>query len=162
MPIRRNMYSSLINYWIRITPEAGNFKQRVILSHVGFDRPTVLVTEGYAAHYATHPRYQEELSKLFNANLVFVEYRYFGESMPKPCNWDYLTVENSLYDLHHVTTTLKQLYDEKWIATGISKGGQTTMFYRTYFPDDVDISVPYVAPPQPIIGGRPSRTVHCQ
>ena len=146
MPIRRNMYSSLINYWIRITPEAGNFKQRVILSHVGFDRPTVLVTEGYAAHYATHPRYQEELSKLFNANLVFVEYRYFGESMPKPCNWDYLTVENSLYDLHHVTTTLKQLYDEKWIATGISKGGQTTMFYRTYFPDDVDISVPYVAP----------------
>ena len=41
-------------------PEAGNFKQRVILSHVGFDRPTVLVTEGYAAHYATHPRYQEE------------------------------------------------------------------------------------------------------
>ena len=66
--------------------------------------------------------------------------------MPKPCNWDYLTVENSLYDLHHVTTTLKQLYDEKWIATGISKGGQTTMFYRTYFPDDVDISVPYVAP----------------
>ena len=127
-------------------PEAGNFKQRVILSHVGFDRPTVLVTEGYAAHYATHPRYQEELSKLFNANLVFVEYRYFGESMPKPCNWDYLTVENSLYDLHHVTTTLKQLYDQKWIATGISKGGQTTMFYRTYFPDDVDISVPYVAP----------------
>ena len=99
-----------------------------------------MVTEGYAAHYATHPRYQEELSKLFNANLVFVEYRYFGESMPKPCNWDYLTVENSLYDLHHVTTTLKQLYDEKWIATGISKGGQTTMFYRTYFPDDVDIS----------------------
>lgn len=30
-------------------PEAGNFKQRVILSHVGFDRPTVLVTEGYTA-----------------------------------------------------------------------------------------------------------------
>lgn len=62
-------------------PEAGNFKQRVILSHVGFDRPTVLVTEGYAAHYATHPRYQEELSKLFNANLVFVEYRY----LVSPC-----------------------------------------------------------------------------
>lgn len=127
-------------------PEAGSFRQRVILSHVGFNRPTVLVTEGYAAHYATSPRYQEELSKLFNANLVFVEYRYFGESIPEPCNWDYLTVKNSLYDLHHVTTTLKQLYSQKWISTGISKGGQTTMFYRTYFPDDVDISVPYVAP----------------
>lgn len=127
-------------------PEVGSFRQRVILAHVGFDRPTVLVTEGYAAHYATSPRYQEELSKLFNANLVFVEYRYFGESMPEPCNWDYLTVENSLYDLHRITTILKQLYKQKWISTGISKGGQTTMFYRTYFPDDVDISVPYVAP----------------
>lgn len=127
-------------------PEAGSFKQRVILSHVGFDRPTVLVTEGYAADYALNPRYQEELSKLFNANLLYVEYRYFGESMPKPCNWDYLTVENSLYDLHHITTTFKQLYPQKWMATGISKGGQTTMFYRTFFPDDVDISVPYVAP----------------
>lgn len=127
-------------------PEAGEFNQRVILSHIGFDRPTVLVTEGYAAHYATNPRYQEELSKLFNANMVFVEYRYFGESMPKPCNWDYLTVENSLYDLHHITTTLKQLYGQKWMSTGISKGGQTTMFYRTFFPDDVDVSIPYVAP----------------
>lgn len=127
-------------------PEAGNFKQRVILSHVGFDRPTVLVTEGYAAHYATNPHYQEELSKLFNANLVFVEYRYFGESMPQLCNWDYLTVENSLYDLHRITTTLKQMYTQKWISTGISKGGQTTMFYRAFFPDDVAISVPYVAP----------------
>lgn len=127
-------------------PEAGSFQQRVILAHAGFDRPTVLVTEGYDARYATHSRYQEELSQLFNANLVFVEYRYFGESMPRPCNWDYLTVENSLYDLHHVTTTLKQLYPQKWISTGISKGGQTTLFYRSYFPDDVDISIPYVAP----------------
>ena len=32
----------------------------------------------------------------------------------------------------------------KWISTGISKGGQTTMLYRAFFPDDVDISVPYV------------------
>lgn len=30
-------------------PELGNFRQRVIVSHVGFDRPTVIVTEGYGA-----------------------------------------------------------------------------------------------------------------
>lgn len=127
-------------------PEAGSFKQRVIIGHVGFDRPTILVTEGYAARYSLNPKYREELSKLLNANLIFVEYRYFDASMPQPCNWDYLTVENSLYDLHNVTTTFKQLYAQKWISTGISKGGQTTMFYRAFFPDDVDISVPYVAP----------------
>ena len=32
------------------------------------------------------------------------------------------------------------------ISTGISKGGQTTMLYRAFFPDDVDFSVPYVGP----------------
>ena len=127
-------------------PAAGNFEQRVVLCHRGFDRPTVLVTEGYDANYALREGYIEELSKLFDTNIVTVEYRYFDKSMPKPCNWDYLTVENSLYDLHHVNQTLHALYAGKWIATGISKGGQTTMFYRSYFPDDVDISVPYVAP----------------
>lgn len=127
-------------------PQAGQFEQRVVLCHRGFDRPTVLVTEGYDANYALHEGYIEELSKLFDTNIIAVEYRYFDKSMPNPCNWDYLTVENSLYDLHHVNEALHALYKGKWIATGISKGGQTTMFYRSYFPNDVDISVPYVAP----------------
>lgn len=140
-------------YVVRITqpidpkhPEAGTFQQRIIVGHVGFDRPTILVTEGYGAAYALHPKYQEELTRLLNANLVFVEYRYFLESTPDPLNWDYLTAENSAYDLHQVTNTFKQLYPGKWISTGISKGGQTTTLYRAYFPDDVDFSVPYVAP----------------
>lgn len=124
----------------------GNFEQRVILCHRGFDRPTVLVTEGYNANYGLREGYIEELSEIFNTNIVLVEYRYFDKSMPTPCLWQYLTVENSLYDLHHVNQTLRTMYKGKWIATGISKGGQTTMFYRSYFPDDVDISVPYVAP----------------
>ena len=124
----------------------GSFEQRVILCYRGFSRPTVLVTEGYNANYGLREDYIEELSQIFNTNIVLVEYRYFDKSMPTPCNWDYLTVENSLYDLHNVNQTLHALYKGKWIATGISKGGQTTMFYRSYFPDDVDISVPYVAP----------------
>ena len=127
-------------------PAAGTFTQRVIVGHVGFDRPTVIVTEGYGAAYALRPRYHEELCKLLNANLIFVEYRYFLESTPEPKNWDYLTAENSAYDLHNVRNTFKQIYPEKWISTGISKGGQTTMLYRAYFPDDVDFSVPYVGP----------------
>lgn len=127
-------------------PEAGTFTQRVVINHKGFDRPTVIVTEGYGANYALSPRYQDELSLLLGTNVVVVEHRYFLESTPEPLNWDYLTAENSAYDLHHITTTLKPLYTGKWISTGISKGGQTVMIYRTFFPDDVDISVPYVAP----------------
>ena len=126
--------------------EAGNFRQRVILKHRGFDKPTVMVTEGYGAAYAMHPAYQEELSNLLDANLVFVEHRYFLRSMPVPCNWDYLTVANSAGDYHHIRQLLGQIYPGKWFTTGISKGGQTTIFYRTYYPQDVDGSVAYVAP----------------
>ncbi|MBE6334073.1 MAG: aminopeptidase [Bacteroidales bacterium] len=130
----------------QVNKNAGKFLQRVIVCHRGFDRPTVLVTEGYEANRNTSPGYTDELAELFNANIVVAEYRYFAKSMPEPCNWDYLTVENSLYDLHNIRQTFGELYKGKWISTGISKGGQTTMFYRAKFPNDVDISVPYVAP----------------
>ena len=51
-------------------PEKGSFRQRVIVSHVGFDRPTVIVTEGYGAAYALNPKYREELSELLDANMT--------------------------------------------------------------------------------------------
>ena len=124
----------------------GNFQQRLILKHRGFDKPTVMVTEGYGAAYALNPNYQEELSTLLDANLVFVEHRYFLRSMPVPCNWDYLTVANSAGDYHNIRQLLGKLYTGKWFTTGISKGGQTTIFYRTFYPNDVDGSVAYVAP----------------
>lgn len=124
----------------------GSFAQRVIIKHRGFDRPTVMVTEGYGAAYALHPGYQEELSTLLEANLVFVEHRYFLESTPQPCDWGHLTVENSAGDYHHIRNLLREVYLGKWFTTGISKGGQTTMFYRTFYPNDVDGSVSYVAP----------------
>lgn len=127
-------------------PAAGTFEQRVVIGHVGYDRPVVLVTEGYGGTYAMNPSYTEELCKILDANLVFVEYRYFLESTPEPRDWAYLTVENSLKDLHEIRTALGEIYGRKWLSTGISKGGMTTIFYRAYFPDDVDVSVPYVAP----------------
>ncbi|MFA6340588.1 MAG: S28 family serine protease, partial [Bacteroidales bacterium] len=124
----------------------GFFEQRVFLMHAGFDRPTVLVTEGYAASYAANPRYREELSRMFNANLVVVEHRYFGESVPSPRRWEFLDGRSAMTDLHKIRQMLAPLYPGKWIATGISKGGQTALMYRTLFPDDVDITVCYVAP----------------
>ncbi|NTU95391.1 MAG: aminopeptidase [Bacteroidales bacterium] len=127
-------------------PSLGTFRQRVFVMHAGLDRPTVLVTEGYGASYAANPKYREELSKLFNTNIIFVEHRYFLESTPKPLDWKYLTAENSACDLHNVTMIFKEIYKKKWIATGISKGGQTALIYRAFFPADVEITVPYVAP----------------
>ena len=127
-------------------PEKGSFTQRVVISHEGFDRPTVLVTEGYGGDYALNPRYQDELAGLFHTNTVFVEHRYFSGSVPDTVDWQYLTAQNSASDLHLITTLFKQIYPQKWISTGISKGGQTALIYRAFFPNDVDITVPYVAP----------------
>ena len=127
-------------------PEKGSFTQRVVISHEGFDRPTVLVTEGYGGDYALNPRYRDELAGLFQTNTVFVEHRYFSGSVPDSVDWQYLTAQNSASDLHIITTLFKQIYPQKWISTGISKGGQTALIYRAFFPNDVDITVPYVAP----------------
>ncbi len=140
-------------YLVRITQQVdpqdagkGTFTQRVVVGHAGYDRPTVLVTEGYSGAYALSARYHEELTDLLDANLVFVEHRYFLESTPEPCDWRYLTAENAAADLHNVNRTFRRLYPGKWISTGISKGGQTATFYRVFYPDDVDVSVPYVGP----------------
>lgn len=128
-------------------PAAGTFEQRVMLGHRGYDRPVVLVTEGYGADYAFNsPRYMEELTKIMDANIIFVEHRYFLESTPQPCNWDFLTIENSMDDYHRIITTFKPFYGRKWASTGISKGGSTSIFLRAYYPEDLDVSVPYVGP----------------
>lgn len=127
-------------------PAAGTFRQRVFVMNVSHERPTVLVTEGYGAAYVVNPAYREELSRLLNANIIFVEHRYFLASTPDVKNWRYLTAKNSAYDLHNVRKAFADLYKGKWIATGISKGGQTALLYTAFFPEDVDVTVPYVAP----------------
>ncbi|MDR2791643.1 MAG: aminopeptidase [Tannerellaceae bacterium] len=140
-------------YLLRIRQEvdwegrgAGTFLQRVIVGHIGADRPTVIVTEGYGAKYALREGYADEVATLLEANTVVVEHRYFLESRPDSLDWRYLTTRNAAADLHHVRTLLNRLYPEAWVSTGISKGGQTTLLYRTWYPDDVVASVPYVAP----------------
>jgi len=127
-------------------PDDQKFKQRVFLSHLDLNKPVVFITEGYTAWHAENPKFVSELAGLLNANQICVEHRYFGTSVPEPLNWDFLTISNAATDHHRIVEILKLLYNGKWINTGISKGGQTTMYHRFFYPEDVDISVPYVAP----------------
>lgn len=133
-------------------PSAGTFRQRVFVCNVHPDSATVVVTEGYGAQYAARAGYRDEISGIFNTNNVVIEHRYFMESTPYPgadpndVDWNYLTTENAAADHHAVVEALKEIYTGKWIATGISKGGQTSLMYRVYYPQDVDITVPYVGP----------------
>lgn len=131
-------------------PDMGTFSQRVVLGHVHPDSIMVVVTEGYSSTYTEGPQYREELSDIFNANSVVIEHRYFNQSCPAGLDhdqyWDYLTTEQAAADHHQVVMALKTLYHGKYIATGVSKGGITANLYRAYYPKDVDITVPYVAP----------------
>lgn len=126
-------------------PSKGTFLQRVFVGCTDRDSSSVFVAEGYGAAYAARPTYKDELAVLFNLNNVVVEHRYFLESRPD-AGWEYLTAENAANDYHRVITELKTVFPKKWIGTGISKGGQNSAIFRAFFPDDVDITVPYVGP----------------
>ncbi|MEM9930069.1 MAG: S28 family serine protease, partial [Bacteroidota bacterium] len=120
----------------------GFFQQKVYLTHKGYDQPTVLVTEGYTAPRPTY----YELSQLLEANQIRVEHRYFGNSQLEVEGYDYLNLKQATADYHQLREVFATVYPEQWVSTGISKGGTTTIFYRYFYPDDVTVSVPYVAP----------------
>ena len=119
----------------------GFFYQQLYLIHRGFSLPMVMETEGYNGWHSGN-----ELEKMLHCNDLDVEFRYFNKSRPDSLLWDYLTFEQATQDLHHINQVFRGLYHSKWISTGISRGGETSLIYRYFFPDDVDATVPYVAP----------------
>jgi len=123
-------------------PDGAFFAQRIYLTHVNYDKPMVMITEGYAA--PQNKTY--ELSILLSANQLIVEHRYFGESKPQTKDWKYLNTRQAAADYQRIIENFKYLYSGKWLTTGISKGGQAAIYHRYYYPDDVDVTVPYVAP----------------
>ena len=123
-------------------PRSKKFAQRIYLSHIDFSKPVVFVTEGY-----TMPRNRiSELCRILKANQIRVEHRFFGESKPDSMEWKYLNVKQAASDYHRIVQLFKKIYKGKWISTGISKGGQTALFFRRFYPNDVDVTVVYVAP----------------
>ena len=127
-------------------PSKGTFEQRVYVMHRDKDAPVVFTTEGYNAGYGGYTAYMNELDRYLGANEIVVEHRYFGPSTPEPLDWQYMTVENAATDHHMVVELLKPYFTAKWVNTGISKGGQTALYHRAYFPEDVDATVGYVCP----------------
>ena len=123
-------------------PELGSFRQKVYVSHFEADRPVVFVTEGYNRGR----NYTSELAAAIGANQVVVEHRFYGASIPDSLDYRYLNVRQAAADLHRIKDMLSDLYGTPWVASGISKGGQTALYYRYLYPDDVAASVPYVAP----------------
>ncbi len=123
-------------------PSVGTFTQKVYLNHAGFNNYTIMATEGYSME--VNRMYEPTI--ILGGNQVEVEHRYFGSSVPENKDWKYLTLEQATADLHHIRELLGTIYQKDWVSTGISKGGQTTIAYRYFYPNDVTVSMPYVAP----------------
>jgi hypothetical protein len=127
-------------------PTLGTFKQAIVLHHRVKTAPMVLYTSGYSLFSL------DELSELgtgMQANQISTEQRWFGESKPAnatPEQWQYVNIQQAAKDHHRIVQALKPFYSGKWLSTGHSKGGMTSIFHRRFFPDDVDVTVPYVAP----------------
>lgn len=123
-------------------PDGEKFYQRVYISHIDPSKPVVIITAGYDAKYY----YTSEITAQLKSNQLMVEHRYFGCSQPDSLDWSYLDTWQAASDHHQIITMFKEFYPGQWISTGISKGGQTVMYHSYYYPEDVDIRVPYVAP----------------
>ena len=125
-------------------PGAGTFQQRFTLLHRDFAAPTVAFTSGY--NVSTAPN-RSEPTQIVDGNQLSMEYRYFTPSRPEPENWaKQLTIWQAAADEHRAVQAFKAIYPGKWLATGGSKGGMTATYFRRFFPDDVDATIPYVAP----------------
>lgn len=124
-------------------PDGPSFTQYVSVVHRGEELPVVLDTRGYGNNWSGQ---DNELSWALGANRINVEHRFFMSSQPEDPDWSKMRVQQASADLHAVVTALKAIYPESWISTGASKGGETALFYRAHYPDDVDGTVAYVAP----------------
>ncbi|MDF2437958.1 MAG: ptp [Bacteroidota bacterium] len=123
---------------------AGKFKQRIVIDFKSLDSNVVMDTDGYAINYAVAPMHQHELATLVNANLIIIEHRFFGRSVPDKVDYKYLTTSQAAADVHYIKTLFSSIfYKNKWISTGISKGGQAALAHKINYPDDVALTIVY-------------------
>lgn len=125
-------------------PGGETFEQRVCILFRGFDRPTILVTEGY---YWDEFKDAGDLGVNLDANMVHVEHRNYGESCNKDKGqWQYQTIAQASADLHAVYQALKPVFKGKWMSAGTSKSGETSIAYAYCYPLDMDMAAAFCSP----------------
>lgn len=141
----RSQYSMFITQPVNHNqPDGDKFKQRVCILFRGYDRPTIMVTEGYLWRSFKDA---EDIGINLNANMVHVEHRNFGQSYNQDRGkWEYETSAQASADLHAVYQALKPIFKGKWMSTGTSKNGETSMDYAYYYPNDMNLAAAFGSP----------------
>lgn len=134
-------------------PDSAMFPQRIEIGYQSDTSPNVFYVPGYLLNDGSFPNDdRHEIVKMYNANMIKPEYRFYGKSIPEGLSndstdlWQHLTDENASHDFHRIISELKDILSGRWVFAGASKGGQSTMIFASYYPDDADIYVASVAP----------------
>ncbi len=123
-------------------PGGRKFTQRIYLHYVDEALPVVFSTNGYG----TTPDFVAELAGIMGCNHLSAVHRFFEDARPDPADYSRLTIRQSAGDHHRIVALFKRIFDGPWITTGGSKSGETALFHRRFYPDDVNATVAYVAP----------------
>jgi hypothetical protein len=124
-------------------PPGERFQMRVNLLHRSWEAPMVVYGSGYELRDTPS---RAEPTFLVSGNQLSVEHRFFGNSRPASNDWTKLDIRQAAGDYHRLIQAFKALYSGRWLTTGVSKGGMAAVYHRFFYPDDVDATVPYVAP----------------
>ncbi len=144
-------------------PDGPSFPMRALITVDNQMDPTTAVNHVYCTGYELSQSFvenpdltfknetntcAEEIANRYRANYISIEHRYFAYSAPPQC-WTYLDdlrAEEAAEDFHNLVVALKKVLKGKWVMSGVSKGGVTTLLQHTFHPEDMDIYVPYSAP----------------
>ena len=136
-------------------PQSNRFPLRALITVDTRNDVTKAINHVYASGYAieysnlanpdsmlAHDKGGEvEIAKRYKANYILIEHRYFQYSAPDECwkNLDPLTAEEAAADFHNLFDGLKKVLKGKWVMSGVSKGGITTLLQHTFYPEDMDV-----------------------
>lgn len=120
------------------------FQERLTLLYRSPTAPTTFVVTGYGINLGQG---EAEATTLLQSNQIVLEHRYFAGSAPAgTLDWSKLDIYQMAADQHAVTQALRPILSGKWLGTGASKGGMTSIYHQRFFPQDVDATLAYVAP----------------
>ncbi len=124
-------------------PTGPTITHKVYLSHIDYSLPMSIKITGYRASRNVI----DEVASILAGNQIYIGQRYMSESSrPNPINWQYLTMEQSAADHHHLVSLFKSIYKGKWVNSGVSKGGVSALAHRRFYSNDVDVTIAKVAP----------------
>ena len=142
-------------------PGSEQFPLRALITVFKDTDPTKAVNHVYASGYDIDNLYrpdsafltdkgdcETEIAWRYRANHIQLEHRYFRFSAPAEC-WtrlDDLRAEEAAADFHNLFEALKKVLKGKYVMSGVSKGGTTTLLQHRFYPEDMDIYMPYSAP----------------